>query len=159
QKTYPAYRDSGRHSAGMPMTQAPMKGQLDVISRRVRSVATGTVVVAVVAMIALLFYTFATSRSGTGPGIGLGPGSHATATPAHGVCQPLPGLTVPTSQQGPGALPAISPADPDTAYQATLGPIKLRRTTDQGAHWKELHVPGDTSNVEAFQVFVSPLDA
>jgi hypothetical protein len=153
----PPQLTSGWRTSDMPMMQTPVKGQLDMITTRVRGVATGMVAVAVVAMIALLFYTFATSRSGTGTG--LGPGASATATSAHGVWQTLAGLTFTTSQQGPGALPAISPANPNTVYQATLGPIKLRRTTDQGAHWAQLHVPGDTSNVEAFQVFVSPLDA
>jgi len=154
-QSYPAHPEGGRRTSDMPMMQTPVKGQLDMITRRVRSLATGTVAVAVVAMIALLFYTVATSRSGTGTG----PGAHATATPTHGVWQTISGLTFTTSQQGPWSLPAISPANPNTAYQATLGPIKLRRTTDQGAHWTQLHVPGDTSNVEAFQVFVSPLDA
>jgi hypothetical protein len=142
-------------------SQTPMKGSLDMMTSRMtsrmRSLGAGIAAVAVVALLAALFYAVAAGRTGSGPGAA--PGSGTPTAQAHGRWQTISGLTFATTQQGPSGLPAVAPSDPNTVYEATLAPVKLRRTTDMGAHWTDLHVPGDTSNVEDFQVFVSPLDA
>jgi BNR/Asp-box repeat protein len=117
---------------------------------RMRSLWAGLAAIVVVALLAGVFYALASSRRSSGPA------SVPTATAqAHGKWQTLASLPFSDPPQGP----VIAPSDPNTVYEATLSPLKLRRTTDQGAHWTELHVPGDTSNLESFQVFVSPLDA
>jgi hypothetical protein len=120
------------------------------MSSRMRSLWAGIAAIIVVALLAGVFYALAASRGRSGPA------SVPTATAqVHGKWQTLASLPFSEVPQGP----AIAPSDPNTIYEATLSPVKLRRTTDQGAHWTELHVPGDTSNLESFQVFVSPLDA
>lgn len=145
-----------------PSTRAtstyPLKGQPTMMTGRLRGIATGAAAIAVVALLALLLHAFAAGRSGpgtTGQGIGV-PGR----TPGtQGGWQTIAGLTFTTTQNDMSALPAVAPSDPNTVYQATLSPVTLRRTADAGAHWTTLHLPGDTSHVEDFQVFVSPLDA
>jgi hypothetical protein len=117
---------------------------------RMRSLWAGLAAIVVVALLAGVFYALASSRRSAGPS------SVPTATAqTHGKWQTIASLPFVEPPQGP----VIAPSDPNTLYEATLSPLKLRRTTDQGAHWTELHVPGDTSNLEGFQVFVSPLDA
>jgi hypothetical protein len=104
----------------------------------------------ILALLAVVFYTLLASRGGSGPASAPSPTAQT-----HGKWQTIASLPFVEAPQGP----AIAPSDPNTLYEATLAPVKLRRTTDQGAHWTDLHVPGDTSNLESFQVFVSPLDA
>ena len=117
---------------------------------RMRSLWAGLAAIIVVALLAGVFYTLASSRRSSGPA------SSPTATAqAHGKWQTVASLPFSEAPQGP----VIAPSDPNTVYEATLSPLKLRRTTDQGAHWTDLQAPGDTSNLESFQVFVSPLDA
>lgn len=126
-------------------------------SRSLRSVATGTAAVAVVALLALLFYAFAANRAS--PTTGTQPGGATSQAVKHGVWQTNDALTFTAGQQVMSGSPALSASNPNTLYEASLAPVKLRRTTDGGASWTDLKVPGDTSNVEDFQVFASPLDA
>lgn len=132
------------------------KGTVMSAQRPLRNLAAATAAVAIVGLLALVFYAFAASRGG--PAIGTHPGGATSRTVAHGVWQTNDALTFTVAQQVMSGSPAISPSDPNTDYEASLAPLKLRRTTDAGANWTDLKVPGDTSNLEDFQVFVSPLD-
>jgi BNR/Asp-box repeat protein len=140
------------------LPQSFVKGSHDMMAsqetnraaNRMRSLWAGLAAIVVVALLAGMFYALASSRRSSVPA------SAPTATAqAHGKWQALASLPFVEAPQGP----VIAPSDPNTIYEATLSPLKLRRTTDQGAHWTDLRVPGDTSNLESFQVFVSPLDA
>jgi hypothetical protein len=126
-----------------------------------RTFAGAAMAVAVVALFALLLHSFALGRTSTGPGAS-GPTPTASATTAPNTWHSDKNLTYTTTQQGDNALPAFAPNDPSTVYVATLdlpNPPTLRRTTNAGATWTTLPLPGDTSNVEQVQVFVSPLSA
>lgn len=130
---------------------------------RLRGAVGATAALAVVAMLALLFHAFATGRNAPTTGTPHGPSGPSV----HGTWETIPGLTLTTTQQGPSSIPAVAPSDPNTVYEATLAPYMVRRTTDAGATWTSLNVPGktdvqvagSTSGVEDVQVFVSPLDA
>jgi hypothetical protein len=134
--------------------QSPVKGSRDMMTSkmtsRTRSLWAGIAAIVVVALLAGVFYALAASQGRSGPASVPSPTAQT-----HGKWQTLASLPFSEAPQGP----AIAPSDPSAIYEATLAPVKLRRTTDQGAHWTELRVPGDTSNLESFQVFVSPLNA
>ena len=158
QPTMQRLAPTGGREAPQSLPQSFVKGSRDMMTSRetnrapsrMRSLWTGLAAIIVVALLAGVFYALAASRRSSGPA------SAPTATAqAHGKWQTIASLPFSEAPQGP----VIAPSDPNTVYEATLSPLKLRRTTDQGAHWTDLHVPGDTSNLESFQVFVSPLDA
>jgi hypothetical protein len=130
--------------------QSSVKGSRDMMTSRMRGLWAGIAAIAVVALLAVVFSALAASRGRSGPAT-----SPSPTAQTHGKWQTLASLPFSEAPQGP----AIAPSDPNTIYEATLAPVKLRRTTDRGAHWTELHVPGDTSDLESFQVFVSPLNA
>jgi hypothetical protein len=135
---------------GRRAPQSSVKGSRDMGTSRMRSLWAGIAAIVVVALLAVVFYTLAGSRGRSGPA-----GAPSPTAQTHGTWQTIASLPFSPAPQGP----AIAPSDPHTVYEAMLTPVTLRRTTDQGAHWTELRVPGDTSNLESFQVFVSPLDA
>jgi hypothetical protein len=139
---------STKGSADMMPSRMPSR-----MTSRTRSLWAGIAAILVVALLAGVFAALATSRGRSGPA-----GAPSPSAQPHGKWQTIDHLTVSTPQP-PFVLPAIAPSDPNTVYEATLAPLTLRRTTDQGAHWTELHVPGDTSSLEDIQVFVSPLNA
>ena len=158
QPTVQRLAPTGSRKAPQSLPQSFVRGARDMTTSRetnrtpsrMRSLWTGLAAIIVVALLAGVFYALASNRRSSGPA------SSPTATAqAHGKWQTIASLPFSEAPQGP----VIAPSDPNTVYEATLSPLKLRRTTDQGAHWTDLHVPGDTSNLESFQVFVSPLDA
>ncbi len=144
--------------APQSLPQSFVRGSRDMMTSRetnrapsrMRSLWAGLAAIVVVALLAGVFYTLAASRRSSGPA------SAPTATAqAHDKWHTIASLPFSEAPQGP----VIAPSDPNTIYEAMLSPLKLLRTIDKGAHWTDLHVPGDTSNLESFQVFVSPLDA
>ncbi len=154
----PVDRDPGRTrvlTAGYSRYgTTPPRGASMSAAKPLRTVAGATAALAVVALLAFLFYGFAHTRGGPATG----PQPASSAATGNG-WQVNAALAFTANQQLGGGFPAISPADPNTVYEATLSPVTLRRTTDAGKSWTTLKAPGDTSNLEDVQIFASPLDA
>lgn len=132
------------HALSTP--KAEERGHQAMNIRSARGVAAGAAALVVVTLLVVILHTFVASGTGAGAQV-------------HGKWQTLSRLTMTTSDTLSSGVPAVAASDPNTVYETTLSPLKVRRTTDAGAHWTNLHVPGDTSGVEDIQVFVSPLDA
>jgi hypothetical protein len=128
---------------------------------RLRALAGAMAAITLVVLFALLLRGVAASRTSNVHGVGGSPTTPPTVSPTAsgtGQWQTYQGLIY-TTTLAEHMDPAIAPTDPATVYVATLNPFGLKRTTDEGAHWTNLTLPGNTSSLEDIQVFVSPLDA
>lgn len=139
----------------------PMRrGRQNVTSGRIRGLAALAAVAVVIGLFFALLHGVAPGHVGKQGAVPSPTATRAGKTPvASNVWVPLDKVTATTQGDQDGAV-AIAPSDPRVVYTATRPPLTLRRTDDSGATWHTLPLPlPDSPDIEAVQMFVSPLDA
>ncbi len=122
---------------------------------RFRGIAAVGVALAVVALFAVLLYSFTPGRS-TNAALGVPKATHVPAT-ATTQRNDSGWSTVASLQQQP-VVPIFAPSQPGTIYEAA--PSVLRRSDDGGQIWHNLTLPPGSGTSQAdVSILVSPLDA
>lgn len=138
-----------------------MYGHPPVTPGHLRGIVAVGMAVAIVALFAVLLRSF-TGTSGRVGGTRSTPASTAAVSPsvALGRWVSVDGLKYSTQNAtGTPVPPAISPTDPNTVYEASMPPVKIRRTTDGGKTWRELALPTGAAQATAVELYISPVRA
>jgi hypothetical protein len=113
----------------------------------------GISAIAAVLVIALVIIALFASRAGLPATTGHGGNQKPTPTPGISGWVSIPALSNSHIQ------PAIAPSDPRVVYEQQPQSVGIRRSDDDGAHWRNLPLPVPASQVQSLQFMVNPAKA